>query len=124
MKKISTEELKEKRQQLMDKINALECKILRGSVIESYKKCGKPGCKCEHGEGHGPKYSMTINFPKRRPENDYIRLEQITQVKEYVANYHRIRPTNYTVRRDFRSISVDPGFVGGGQPLCWLGNQE
>jgi len=91
MKKISTEELKEKRQQLMDKINALECKILRGSVIESYKKCGKPGCKCEHGKGHGPKYSMTINFPRRRPENDYIRLEQITQVKEYVTNYHQLK---------------------------------
>jgi hypothetical protein len=36
----------------------------------------------------------------------------------------RIRPTNYTVRRDFRSISVDPGFEEGARPICWLGNQE
>jgi len=91
MNNLSTKELKVKRQQLIDKINALEGKILRGSVIESYKKCGKSGCKCERGKGHGPKYSMTINFPKRRPENDYIRLEQITQVKEYVANYHQLK---------------------------------
>jgi hypothetical protein len=91
MKNLSTKELKEKRQKLIDQIDALEGKILRGSVIESYKKCGKPGCKCEQGKGHGPKYSMTINFPKRRPENDYIRLEQITQVKEYVANYHQLK---------------------------------
>ena len=91
MNNLSTKKLKGKRQQLIDKINALEGKFLRGSVIESYKKCGKPGCKCQHGKGHGPKYSMTINFPKRRPENDYIRLEQITQVKEYLTNYHQLK---------------------------------
>ena len=91
MNDLSTKALKKKRQQLIDEINAIEGKILRGSVIESYKKCGKPGCKCEHGKGHGPKYSMTINFPKRRPENDYIRLEQITLVKEYVTNYQLLK---------------------------------
>jgi len=91
MKNISTKELKEKRQLLIDKIDALEGKVLRGSIIETYKKCGKPGCKCEQGKGHGPKYSMTINFPKQRPENDYIRLEQITQVKEYVDNYRQLK---------------------------------
>ena len=87
----STKTLKKKRQQLIDKIFAIEGKILRGSIVESYKKCGKSGCKCEQGKGHGPKYSMTVNFPKRRPENDYIRLEQITQVKEYVDNYHQFK---------------------------------
>jgi hypothetical protein len=91
MENFSINELKEKRQQLIDKINALQGKILRGSVIESYKKCGKPGCKCVRGKGHGPKYSMTINFPKRKPEHDYILLEQITLVKEYVANYHQFK---------------------------------
>ena len=38
-----------------------------------------------------PKYSMTVNFPKRRPENDYIPLKYATQVKEYVSNYHRFK---------------------------------
>lgn len=91
MEKLSTNQLKRKRQKLIDKLNAIEGKFLRGSLIVSYKKCGKPGCKCEHGKGHGPKYSMTINFPKRRPEHDYILLEQITLVKEYVDNYHKFK---------------------------------
>jgi hypothetical protein len=91
MEEISTDQLKEKRQGLIDKINAIEGKFLRGSIVESYKKCGKPGCKCQHGKGHGPKYSMTINFPKRKPENDYIILQQITLVKEYVDNYHQLK---------------------------------
>lgn len=91
MENLSTVELKEKRQQLIEQINAFEGKVLRGSVVESYKKCGKPGCRCEQGKGHGPKYSMTINFPKRKPEHDYIALEQIIRVKEYVANYHQLK---------------------------------
>lgn len=87
----STNALKKKRQDLINQLSAFDGKILRGSIIESYKKCGKPGCKCENGIGHGPKHSMTINFPKRRPEHDYIPLEYVTQVKEYVSNYHQFK---------------------------------
>lgn len=91
MDTLSTNALKKKRQQLLNKLNTLEGKFLRGSITESFKKCGKPGCKCENGIGHGPKYSMTINFPKRKPEHDYIPLQHITQVKEYVSNYHQFK---------------------------------
>jgi hypothetical protein len=34
---------------------------------------------------------MTINFPKRKPEHDYIQLEHVTQVKQYVSNYHHLK---------------------------------
>ena len=88
---ISTKELKQNRQVLIGQLAAFEGKILRGSLIESYKKCGKPGCKCATGTGHGPKHSMTVNFPKRKPENDYIPLEYVVQVKEYIENYQRFK---------------------------------
>lgn len=88
---ISTKELRQNRQVLIGQLAAFEGKILRGSLIESYKKCGKPGCKCATGTGHGPKHSMTVNFPKRKPENDYIPLEYVVQVKEYIANYQRFK---------------------------------
>ncbi len=91
MTKISANELKKNRQALIDQLNIFDGRILRGSIIESYKKCGKPRCKCVTGTGHGPKYSMTVNFPKRRPENDYIPLEYVTQVKEYVSNFHQFK---------------------------------
>lgn len=87
----STNALRKKRQQLLNKLNTIDGKFIRGSITESYKKCGKPGCKCQNGMGHGPKYSMTINFPKRNPEHDYIPLESIDQVKEYVASYHKFK---------------------------------
>ena len=88
---ISTDELRKTREDLTAQLAAFDGKILRGSLIESYKKCGKPGCKCAAGTGHGPKHSMTVNFPKRKPENDYIPLEYVAQVKEYVSNYQRLK---------------------------------
>lgn len=88
---ISTNKLRKNRQDLIDRLVTFDGKILRGSIIESYKKCGKPGCKCATGIGHGPKHSMTVNFPKRRPENDYIPLEYIVRVKEYASNYHQFK---------------------------------
>lgn len=91
MKDISSNDLKKKRQDLILQLNAMDGKILRGSIFETYKKCGKAGCKCEKGIGHGPKHYMTINFPKRSPEHDYIPLEYVTQVKEYVSNYQQFK---------------------------------
>lgn len=88
---IPTDELRKTREDLTAQFAAFDGKILRGSLIESYKKCGKPGCKCATGTGHGPKHSMTVNFPKRKPENDYIPLDYVAQVKEYVSNYQRLK---------------------------------
>jgi hypothetical protein len=91
MQNKSSNALRKKRDDLIKKLDALNGKILRGSLIESYKKCGKPGCKCETGKGHGPKYSVTINFPKQKPEQDYIPLELVAEVKQYIENYHKFK---------------------------------
>lgn len=88
---ISTNDLRKSRQDLINQLKIFDGKILRGSIIESYKKCGNSRCKCATGIGHGPKYSMTVNFPKRKPENDYIPLEYVSQVKGYISNYHQFK---------------------------------
>ncbi|MHC4710339.1 MAG: DUF6788 family protein [Planctomycetota bacterium] len=43
--------------------------ILRGSLIERYKPCGRPGCKCAKGPGHGPKYYLSVSqaIPGQQP---------------------------------------------------------
>ena len=88
---ISTNELKKNRQDLIDQLAVFDGKILRGSVVESYKKCGKPGCKCATGTGHGPKSILTVNFPKKKPEQVYITKEYVDQVKEYVFNFQSVK---------------------------------
>ena len=53
--------------------------------------CGKPGCKCANGPGHGPKYYVTVSYPKRKPEMDYVPAEFQEKVKEYLENYRKAK---------------------------------
>jgi hypothetical protein len=61
------------------------------SLIERYKPCGKQGCKCARGPGHGPKYYLSVSHYGQRPQMDYIPQDYYRQTTEYVANYHRLR---------------------------------
>ena len=82
--------LRKRRQALLRQLPPLKA-ILRGSLIERYKRCGKPGCKCADGPGHGPKYYLSVSFPGRRPQMDYVPQESYAQASEFLANYHHAR---------------------------------
>lgn len=86
----STSALKKRRQALRRRLPSLVA-ILRGSLIERYKRCGKPGCKCAKGRGHGPKYYLSVSHPRLRPQMDYVPQKRQTQVKKFLANYQRAR---------------------------------
>ena len=86
----STAALRKRRNALVRQLPPLKS-ILRGSLIERYKRCGKPGCKCAEGRGHGPKYYLSVSFPGQRPQMDYVPQETYPQAAEFVTNYHRAR---------------------------------
>jgi len=90
MKELSTTQLKRKRKQLLRKLPALDA-VLRGSLIERYKRCGKPGCKCANGQGHGPKYYLSVSRTGARPAMDYVPQSTQEQASQYLANYRTIR---------------------------------
>lgn len=82
--------LRRRRKQLLRKLPALDT-LLRGSLIERYKRCGKPGCKCAHGPGHGPKYYLSVSIPGSHPQMDYVLQADYADVVERVNDYHRVR---------------------------------
>ena len=82
--------LRRRRQTLLRQLPPLKA-VLRGSLIERYKRCGKPGCKCAEGPGHGPKYYLSVSRPGSRPRMDYVPQEVHAQAAAFVANYHRAR---------------------------------
>jgi len=82
--------LRKRRQALLRRLPPLKA-VLRGSLIERYKRCGKPGCKCADGPGHGPKYYLSVSYPGRRPQMDYVPQESYAQASEFLANYHHAR---------------------------------
>ena len=89
-RKSSSVALRRRRQQLLRQLPPLD-RLLRGSLIERYKRCGKPGCKCAHSVGHGPKYYLSVSFPGLRPQMDYVPQESYAQASEFLDNYHRAR---------------------------------
>src|SRR5499427_8349232 len=85
-----TATLKRRREALLRQLPPLKA-VLRGSLIERYKRCGKPGCKCAKGPGHGPKYYLSVSYPGLRPQMDYVPQEFHTQTQKFLANYQRTR---------------------------------
>ncbi len=86
----TTSELKRRRGQLLRKLPPMDS-ILRGSLVERYLRCGNPNCKCVNGPGHGPKYYLSVSYPGRSPQMDYIRQADFERVSEHLANYTQIR---------------------------------
>ncbi len=83
--------LRRRRAAFIRRLQAVKPDFLRGSLIERYKKCGKPGCKCAKGRGHGPKYYLSVSIPGRRPEMIYVPQDYVKQVETYLANFSDIR---------------------------------
>jgi hypothetical protein len=90
LKEKSTKALRQRQKAILRRLPPLRA-ILRGSLVERYKRCGKPGCKCANGPGHGPKYYLTVSYPRRRPEMDYVPADLQERVKEYLENYRQVK---------------------------------
>ena len=65
--------------------------MLRGSLIERYKRCGKPGCKCAAGRGHGPKLYLSVSRAGARPQMQYVPLDYHDDVARWLDNYRHCR---------------------------------
>jgi hypothetical protein len=82
--------LRRRRKALARRLPPLEA-ILRGSLIERYKHCGSPGCKCRRGKGHGPKYYLSTSRYGNHPHMEYVPLDLRRQVARYLANYRLLQ---------------------------------
>ena len=89
--KDTTGKLRRRRRTLIARLRSADLRVMRGSLIERYKKCGKAGCRCADGRGHGPKYYLSVSMPGRRPEMVYVPQDYLEEVKEHVENLAVIR---------------------------------
>lgn len=87
MQKTTTSSLQQKRKRLIEQLKQSEPTILRGSLIERYKRCGKLNCRCVEGKGHGPSYYLSVSMPGTRPIMIYVPLEHKELVEKALANY-------------------------------------
>jgi hypothetical protein len=83
--------LKKRRKHLAVKLSSFDGDLIRGSLIKRYFPCGKPGCKCTKGLGHGPKYYLSVSFPGRRPEQVYVPKSYQDLLEKYLVNYQNLK---------------------------------
>ena len=63
-----------------------------GSLVERYRRCGKPGCRCaQPGDpGHGPSWSLTHSV-SGKTETKIIPQDAVEETQEQIATYKRFR---------------------------------
>lgn len=88
---VDLQELAEKKEQILEQITQIAL-FRPGSLVERYRKCGKPYCHCSQpGErGHGPSYSLTRSV-KGKTITKIIPKEEVEETKQQIQEYHRFQ---------------------------------
>ena len=63
--------------------------ILKGSLIERFTVCGRPGCRCRQGEKHGP-YLYASVFDGKQSRQVYVPQSLEAEVRRWAENYQRL----------------------------------
>lgn len=82
-------ELEQRLAGLVDEVPNL-AEILRGTVGERFVRCGKPGCRCQEGAGHGPVFFLSSSLGGRTKQVA-LTPETYEIAKRYVGNYVRLK---------------------------------
>jgi len=67
--------------------------VLRGSLVERFRRCGKPGCHCARkgDPGHGPAYYLMVTVAPGKTVSVYVPERDVEQVEAYLVNFRRAR---------------------------------
>jgi hypothetical protein len=90
LSKLSTLALRNRREGLTKLLPPLR-EILRGSLMERYLTCGKPGCKCARGERHGPVWYLSVSLDQAHRTGSTVPSHQVEQVRRWIENYHHVK---------------------------------
>ena len=83
--------LASRRDELLRSIAAIaDCRP--GSLVESYRKCGKPNCRCaaQDHPGHGPVWQLTTKV-EGKTRTRRVTPDELDTVRAQTAEYRRLR---------------------------------
>jgi hypothetical protein len=66
-------------------------RVLFGTLSESYRTCGKPGCRCHDGEKHGPHLYMSFRGKDGKTTGYYVPQVLAEDVRAGVAAWHDLQ---------------------------------
>jgi hypothetical protein len=80
--------LEQQRDALLARLHALP-NLMRGSVYERLRKCGRASCACARGGPKHPTRQMTVTLGGAT-RSRYVRLEEVAQVQALIATYEEL----------------------------------
>lgn len=78
-----------RQRQAVERVLLGRCVLLKGTLIEVQRTCGKPRCKCARGEKHTCRQLSASVKGKTRTWN--VRRRYLARVKRLTENYRRFR---------------------------------
>src|SRR3972149_11341941 len=104
-------QLESKRQRLLRSLPPLE-RVLRASLFERSRRCGKATCHCAQGQGH-PAFYLGVTFPGGKTEQISLPKEFVPVARGWIDNYDRlwrfIEAVSAVNRELLRQRWVEPG---------------
>src|SRR5258708_38534145 len=79
---LTTRQLLARRRAAAARLGDVE-RVLAGSLAEQTRRCGKPGCRCAAGEGHGP-YAYFTPRAAGRGRARYVPAALVEAVRGYL----------------------------------------
>lgn len=85
------QKLEQQRDELKRQLAAIG-DMRQGSLVERYRRCGKPTCHCarEGAEGHGPSWSLT-RAVEGKTVTRIIPAEAVERTRDQMAEFQRFR---------------------------------
>jgi len=83
-----------KRDRLLRQLPDLR-KVLRGTLVERYRRCGRPNCRCarQGDPGHGPVWYLMVTLRPGQTVKVYVPEERREEVQRWIENFRRVRET-------------------------------
>ncbi len=79
--------------------------FVQGSAVRRFSVCGKPGCRCQRGEKHGPFWYLSRN-ENGRTRMRYLEKEKAAVTVARVQVYQRWRQLRQRLRQVERAIQA------------------
>lgn len=77
--------------------------LIRGSLITSMNKCGKPNCKCMNGGEKHPQTVLSVSTTQSRNKMIYVGAKEKDNIANAVAAYKRA----WEILEEISSINIE-----------------
>src|SRR5437870_7634026 len=90
--KALSQKAERQRKRLLDQTEQLAGQAIFGTISQTYRTCGTPGCRCHHGgPKHGPHLYVSYRGPSGKTTGYYVPRAAQLEVRQGVQAWKRLQ---------------------------------